>query len=82
MLVRTSAQEFIRSGIHLNSVDTGWVTNESPTAMAARMTSLGFSNPLDCVDGAARVLDPIYSGLMTGMHPHGLFFKDYFPTLF
>ncbi len=77
MLVRTSAQDLVKSGIHANCVDTGWVTNEAPERIAQLMRERGFVNPLDCEDGAARVLDPIYSGLLQGCHKHGLFFKDY-----
>jgi NAD(P)-dependent dehydrogenase (short-subunit alcohol dehydrogenase family) len=79
MIVRTSAQEFVKYGIHLNCVDTGWVTNEAAAPLAQLMEEKGFTNPLDCVDGAARVLDPIFSGMLQGSHRHGFFFKDYFP---
>jgi NAD(P)-dependent dehydrogenase (short-subunit alcohol dehydrogenase family) len=30
MLTRTSAQDFVEYGIYLNSVDTGWITDENP----------------------------------------------------
>jgi NAD(P)-dependent dehydrogenase (short-subunit alcohol dehydrogenase family) len=78
MLVRTSAPDYARDGIHMNAVDTGWVTDEDPVEIAARKTAEhGFHPPLDIVDGAARVVDPIFHGLATGDHPWGFFFKDY-----
>jgi NAD(P)-dependent dehydrogenase (short-subunit alcohol dehydrogenase family) len=78
MLTRTSAADLVQDGIHMNSVDTGWVTDEDPLALAARkVEEHGFSPPLDIVDGAARICDPIFSGLNTGAHAFGLFFKDY-----
>ncbi len=81
MLTRTSAADYVKDGIHMNSVDTGWVTDEDPVDIAARKTAEhGFHPPLDIVDGAARICDPIFSGMATGEHLWGLFFKDYAPT--
>jgi NAD(P)-dependent dehydrogenase (short-subunit alcohol dehydrogenase family) len=81
MLTRTSAADLVQDGIHMNSVDTGWVTDEDPAAIAARkVEEHGFSPPLDIVDGAARICDPIFAGLNTGDHKFGLFFKDYKPV--
>jgi NAD(P)-dependent dehydrogenase (short-subunit alcohol dehydrogenase family) len=81
MLVRTSAADLVRDGIHLNAVDTGWVTDEDPVHLAARKTEEhGFSPPLDVVDGAARVLAPIFDGFRTGEHAAGVFYKDYRPA--
>jgi len=81
MLTRTSAQDYVGDGIHMNSVDTGWVTDEDPAEIAARKQEVhGFHPPLDIVDGAARICDPIFSGLLTGEHAWGQFFKDYRPT--
>lgn len=81
MLTRTSAKDFARDGIHMNSVDTGWVTDEDPHPHAVRkIREYDFSPPLDAIDGAARVCDPIFSGFLTGEHAFGQFFKDYQPS--
>jgi NAD(P)-dependent dehydrogenase (short-subunit alcohol dehydrogenase family) len=81
MLVRTSAQDYAKDGIYLNAVDTGWVTDEDPAQIAKRkVEEHGFSPPLDIVDGAARIVDPIFEGFRTGQHPAGFFFKDYAPA--
>ena len=80
MLTRTSAGEmFDTDSILMTSVDTGWITDERPLPTKIRLAEEGFHAPLDLIDGAARVYDPIVSG-EAGVDLYGVFLKDYFPA--
>jgi NAD(P)-dependent dehydrogenase (short-subunit alcohol dehydrogenase family) len=76
MLTRTSAKELLETdGILMTSVDT----DERPHPTKARLAEEGFHAPLDLVDGAARVYDPIVRGEL-GEDLCGCFLKDYAPS--
>ncbi|SEB87118.1 SDR family NAD(P)-dependent oxidoreductase [Streptomyces sp. TLI_105] len=80
MVTRTSGQEmFETDGILMTSVDTGWITDERPHFDKLRLAEAGFHAPLDLVDGAARVYDPVVRG-EAGEDLYGCFLKDYAPA--
>ncbi|UGQ10891.1 SDR family NAD(P)-dependent oxidoreductase [Yinghuangia sp. ASG 101] len=79
MLTRTSAAEMLTDGILMTAVDTGWITDERPHPTKMRLADEGFHAPLDLVDGAARVYDPIVRG-ESGEDVYGCFLKDYAPS--
>jgi len=81
MMTLTSAPDYAQSRIYMNAADTGWVTDEDPAIHAERkLNELDFQPPLDIVDGAARIIDPVFSAIRTGDFVWGNFFKDYLPT--
>lgn len=86
MLTRTIAEDYSRMGIYVNSVDTGWITDENPYPIAMRNKEKGFVPPLDFIDGAVRVCDPFldyYEGkkLEKGKPEYGRFLKDFHPIV-
>ena len=73
MMTRTSADDYYKDGIFMNSVDTGWITDESPQPKKERRADSFMLCPLDEVDAAARCLDLVY----TDSREYGKFWKDF-----
>ena len=81
MMTRTYAESLSKERIYMNSVDTGWINDENPLEKAAEIHEKhNFQTPIDEIDAAARIIDPIVDGVNTGAKSFGLFYKDYAPT--
>ena len=81
MMTRTSASDYVQDSIYMNSVDTGWITDENRYPKKKYLQeNQGFYTPLDVIDGVARIYDPIVQGIENINEPvYGQFLKDYFP---
>ena len=79
MMTRTSAQDYAKDGIYMTAVDTGWLNIEAPVPKAVKIAKTNFQTPIDEVDGASRVLDPVFMGLVSppDKRTFGVFLKDY-----
>lgn len=77
MLTRTSAADYERVGIHMTSVDTGWVTYEQPHEIKSEWFDEGKGPPLDVIDGAARIYDPIVRGVSGEERSSGVLYVNY-----
>ena len=83
MMTRTSAEDYAKSNIFMNSVDTGWINDENPIGRAREIFEKNnFQTPIDEIDAAARILDPIMVGANAklGHCPRGKFYKDFKET--
>lgn len=85
MLTRTSAEDLAtKHRIYMNSVDTGWINDENPLEKASKIAAVNlFQTPIDEIDAASRLLDPIFSGVNGGrecVKDYGKFLKDYRET--
>jgi NAD(P)-dependent dehydrogenase (short-subunit alcohol dehydrogenase family) len=77
MLTRTCAEDYARHGIYMNSVDPGWISFQQPYPQQVALREQGLSPPFDSVDAAARVCDPIFTGVNEGRYIFGKFLKDF-----
>jgi len=75
MMTRTSARELRAQGIQLLSVDAGWVSFQNP--QRDRPGERFERPPLNFQDAAARICDPIFSGIKNGQLLSGVLLKDY-----
>ncbi|HKD74100.1 MAG TPA: hypothetical protein VKB76_01340, partial [Ktedonobacterales bacterium] len=77
MLTHSTAGDLARDHIFLNSVDPGWISQQGPLPDVALTGEQASQIPLDEVDAAARICDPIFAGIVTGQPAFGKLFKDY-----
>lgn len=77
MLTRTSASDYARDQIYMNSVDPGWVSQEGTLPQQVKSRAAGFITPLDTIDAAARIYAPIIDGLAAPRPMAGRLFKNY-----
>ena len=77
MITRSIAFSWQKDNIFVNSVETGWITNEFPNGSFGKKKDSVFLPPLDEIDGAARILDPIFTHNQ-GAEIWGQFLKDYY----
>lgn len=81
MMTATSSKKLIKKNIFMTSVDTGWINEENPLEKASKYAKKhNFQTPLDEIDAASRILDPIFNGLKSKKPQFGVFYKDYHET--
>ena len=82
MLTRTCGMDYAQHKVFVNAVDPGWVSDNYSNDSSENKSS-NFHPPIDTEDGAARVLDPIFTDInafpesSATTPPFGLLFKDY-----
>jgi NAD(P)-dependent dehydrogenase (short-subunit alcohol dehydrogenase family) len=78
MMTRTAAEDLAKNHkIYMNSIDTGWINDENPLERASKTAENNhFQTPIDEIDAAARIVDPIFSK----SKDYGKFLKDYRET--
>jgi NAD(P)-dependent dehydrogenase (short-subunit alcohol dehydrogenase family) len=76
-MTRTCAKEYAKHRIFMNAVDPGWISFQHPHPIATEMLDRGTEPPFTIIDAAARICDPIWTGLNTGNNQFGRLFKDY-----
>ncbi|MGB1216854.1 MAG: SDR family oxidoreductase, partial [Saprospiraceae bacterium] len=77
MMTRTSAKEYEKNHIFMNSVDVGWVSTGAIEPLRKKQFSSGYIPPLDSVDGAARIIHPMYEALKNEIYFSGKLLKNY-----
>merc|ERR1711924_556940 len=78
MMTRTCAADLAkRLRVYMTAVDTGWINDENPAPKSYRTAQTGFQTPIDEVDAAARILHPVFDGIVCETPLSGVFLKDY-----
>ena len=77
MLTRTSAAEYIKKNIYMNSVDVGWISTGANEEKRSRLFEKLSIPPLDSVDGAMRIIHPILEIQKGNTNLFGKLLKNY-----
>jgi len=77
MMTRTSSESYAEEGIYMNSVDVGYITNEKPYPLDMRSSERKDRMAIDEIDGAARILDPIFKAMNNNKFEFGKLYKNY-----
>ncbi|EFA86153.1 hypothetical protein PPL_00715 [Heterostelium album PN500] len=75
MMTLSTSEQYIKKRIFVCAVDPGWITK-----MTTNAKPNGTEAPLSAQDGAARILDPIYSHINNHQTKHGILYKHFLPT--
>lgn len=77
MLTRSIADHYAQDSIYVTSVDPGWVSDQVPRTNDASRDVGNDHLPIDMVDAAARICDPIHLSIAHDTHHAGVLLKDY-----
>ncbi|MEN0053128.1 MAG: SDR family oxidoreductase [Mucilaginibacter sp.] len=80
MLTRTTAPDFIKDGIYMTGVDVGWISTGAVESKRALQFERLKIPPLDPLDGAMRIIQPITDVLAGNKTLFGILLKDYKPA--
>lgn len=77
MLTRTIAEDYAQDRIFVTSIDPGWVSDQVPRTGDESRAVANERLPIDMIDAAARVCDPLFAAT-TGDKPlAGVLLKDF-----
>jgi NAD(P)-dependent dehydrogenase (short-subunit alcohol dehydrogenase family) len=77
MLTRTSAGDFVKNNIYMNAVDVGWISTGANEEKRNRLFENLQIPPLDSVDGAMRIIQPILDIRDGNTELYGKLLKNY-----
>ncbi len=77
MMTKTSAPDFEKHSIYMNAVDVGWISTGAKESLREKQFEKGYIPPLDPVDGASRIIHPIYEAEINNFIFLGKLLKNY-----
>ncbi|WP_420575077.1 SDR family NAD(P)-dependent oxidoreductase [Kordia sp.] len=77
MMTRTAAMTYEKDHIYMNAVDVGWVSTGARETLRKQQFEKGYIPPLDPVDGASRIVHPIYENEKNNTIFTGKLLKNY-----